>query len=114
MTRTYELLVGTGALGVLIATIVSMRPRGIKNALKVAASHAMHPAWEEYGEHGLTRKYRGAFHGIGGFADHQWDYKCKCGERLSDGPEGGLSINAVCEKCKINYGCLPGYYGEDN
>ena len=42
----------------------------------------------------------------------QWEYYCKCGTRLSEGPEGGCSINAVCARCKINYGCLPGYYGD--
>ena len=36
-------------------------------------------------------------------------YFCPCGTELTDGPEGGCAINAVCEKCRINYGCLPGY-----
>lgn len=38
-------------------------------------------------------------------------YWCPCGEELSDGPCGGAAVNAVCEKCKINYGCLDGYWG---
>jgi len=39
----------------------------------------------------------------------QYRYWCKCGTELTDGPTGGCAINAVCEKCRINYGCLPGY-----
>jgi hypothetical protein len=39
-------------------------------------------------------------------------YYCKCGTTLTEGPSGGCSVNAVCEKCRVNYGCLPGYYGE--
>jgi hypothetical protein len=41
----------------------------------------------------------------------QYKYWCKCGTVLTDGPSGGCSVNAVCEKCRINYGCLDGYYG---
>lgn len=37
-------------------------------------------------------------------------YYCPCGEPLEEGPEGGGSVNAVCNKCRINYGCLPGFY----
>jgi hypothetical protein len=40
-------------------------------------------------------------------------YTCKCGTDLTEGPCGAGSINAVCKTCKINYGCLPGYYGEN-
>lgn len=41
-----------------------------------------------------------------------WQYTCKCGTILTEGPSGAGSVNAVCESCKINYGCLPGYYGD--
>lgn len=41
-----------------------------------------------------------------------WNYFCPCGTKLTEGPEGGGSVNAVCETCRINYGCLPGYYGD--
>jgi hypothetical protein len=41
-----------------------------------------------------------------------WEYTCKCGTVLTEGPEGGCDVNAVCKPCKINYGCLPGYYGD--
>lgn len=37
-------------------------------------------------------------------------YKCPdCGTQLTDGPCGGAAVNAVCDKCRINFGCLPGY-----
>jgi ribosomal protein L40E len=37
-----------------------------------------------------------------------WQYKCPdCGGDLTPGPSGG-GTNQVCEKCNINYGCLPG------
>lgn len=40
-------------------------------------------------------------------------YYCPdCGSELSHGPEGGMAVNAVCRKCRINYGCLPGYWGD--
>jgi hypothetical protein len=35
------------------------------------------------------------------------------GTTLTAGPSGGCSVNAVCEKCRHNYGCLPGYWGDD-
>ena len=38
-------------------------------------------------------------------------YWCDCGTELTDGPSGGGATNAVCERCNINYGCLPGYWG---
>jgi hypothetical protein len=41
-----------------------------------------------------------------------FEYFCKCGVKLTDGPRGGLSVNAVCHNCRTNYGCLPGYHGE--
>lgn len=41
-----------------------------------------------------------------------WIYYCTCGGKLTEGPEGGASVNAVCKPCRINYGCLPGYYGD--
>jgi len=37
----------------------------------------------------------------------QYRYFCPCGETLTAGPCGGAAVNAVCEKCRINYGCLP-------
>jgi len=37
-----------------------------------------------------------------------WNYYCpQCGDKLVDGPEGGMAVNAVCVKCQVNYGCLP-------
>ncbi len=42
----------------------------------------------------------------------QYRYWCKCGTELTDGPRGGVSVNAVCETCRTNHGCLPGYWGE--
>jgi len=39
-----------------------------------------------------------------------YDYWCGCGQKLEDGPCGGGSVNAVCDKCRVNYGCLPGYF----
>lgn len=33
-----------------------------------------------------------------------------CNEELSAGPRGGASVNVVCHKCKINWGCLPDFY----
>jgi hypothetical protein len=71
---------------------------------------------EPYGEEGLTRKNIGVFEG--GFypgaliKERHYEYYCKCGTTLTEGPSGGLSVNAVCEKCRINYGCLPGYFGD--
>lgn len=48
----------------------------------------------------------------GGMIFKDYDYWCpKCGTKLTDGPRGGLAVNAVCVTCKINYGCLPGYNG---
>jgi hypothetical protein len=41
-----------------------------------------------------------------------WQYTCKCGTVLTEGPSGGCSVNAVCKSCKINYGGLDGYYGD--
>lgn len=41
-------------------------------------------------------------------------YWCpRCSEPLWGGPEGGGSVNLVCTKCNINYGCLPGGYGDN-
>lgn len=40
-----------------------------------------------------------------------YEYWCKCGQQLEDGPSGGLSVNAVCKKCMINYGCMYGFRG---
>ena len=37
-----------------------------------------------------------------------WQYFCdQCGDELTPGPSGG-GTNQVCEKCKVNFGCLPG------
>lgn len=45
----------------------------------------------------------------------QYAYWCpKCDTRLTDGPRGGMSVNAVCEKCRINYGELPGFWGDQD
>jgi hypothetical protein len=34
-------------------------------------------------------------------------YHCpQCGSQLAEGPSGGSSVNLVCHKCKINYGCF--------
>jgi hypothetical protein len=43
---------------------------------------------------------------------YQYQYWCNCGTKLTDGPTGGCAVNAVCGKCRINYGNLPGYWGE--
>jgi len=41
-----------------------------------------------------------------------YDYWCPtCDAKLCAGPEGGLSVNAVCRVCNVNWGCLPDYYG---
>ncbi len=41
-----------------------------------------------------------------------FDYWCPdCGTKLSDGPTGGAAINAVCHKCRVNFGNLPGFWG---
>lgn len=40
-------------------------------------------------------------------------YKCNCGTVLTEGPWGGCAVNAVCRTCDINYGCLPGYHGDN-
>lgn len=37
-----------------------------------------------------------------------------CGYRLSSGPEGGGSINAVCSYCDINYGSPDLFFGTQN
>lgn len=37
-----------------------------------------------------------------------------CDSELSEGPRGGLSMNAVCKKCRINFGCLPHHNGENS
>jgi hypothetical protein len=43
----------------------------------------------------------------------RWVYYCdKCLSCLTEGPSGGASMNLVCNKCKFNYGCLPGSYVE--
>lgn len=35
-------------------------------------------------------------------------YYCPaCGDRLSAGPRGGMSVNCICKSCKVNYGTLP-------
>jgi hypothetical protein len=67
---------------------------------------------QKYGEHGLTRKHLGYFHGF--IEGEHYEYYCECGTTLSEGPSGGMSINAVCNKCMINYGCLPGYFGDQS
>lgn len=41
----------------------------------------------------------------------QYQYWCECGTKLTDGPRGGAAVNAVCEKCKVNWGNLEGYWG---
>ncbi len=42
-----------------------------------------------------------------------YEYWCPdCGTLLTDGPRGACSVNAVCEKCKANFGCLPNYLGD--
>lgn len=40
----------------------------------------------------------------------QYRYWCSCGTELTEGPCGGLAVNAVCEKCRVNYGCLTGFF----
>jgi hypothetical protein len=65
---------------------------------------------KDLAERGLTRVRIADM--VGFINGPRYDYFCKCGTKLSEGPEGGFSLNAVCEKCRINYGCLPGYYGE--
>lgn len=43
----------------------------------------------------------------------KWRYFCPaCEQRLVGGPDGAGSINLVCKRCHINYGCLPGGDGE--
>jgi len=45
---------------------------------------------------------------IGTREHHMFAYYCpKCGDRLSEGPSGGGSVNCVCHQCKVNYGTLP-------
>jgi hypothetical protein len=51
------------------------------------------------------------FHPAGVVNLRQYRYWCPCGTELSDGPSGGAAVNAVCDKCRINYGDLPGYWG---
>ncbi len=34
-------------------------------------------------------------------------YCSRCCEELTPGPSGA-GTNQVCEKCRVNYGCLPG------
>lgn len=42
-----------------------------------------------------------------------WVYYCdECLCCLSQGPSGGASMNLVCNRCKINFGCLPDAYVE--
>lgn len=78
--------------------------------------------WDEHPT--LTRKRAGSItFGGGGIGMNRvtrpagslvlktYDYWCSCGTQLTDGPRGGDSVNAVCETCKLNYGCLPGYWG---
>ncbi len=36
-----------------------------------------------------------------------------CFENLHEGPSAGHSVNMICTKCGINFGCLPGGYGEN-
>lgn len=43
---------------------------------------------------------------------YQYRYWCLCSMPLTEGPSGGVAVNAVCEKCRTNYGNLPGYWGE--
>ncbi len=73
-----------------------------------------HPTltWEpapsiEFGGGGMG--WNRLLHPAGTLTTPQRKYFCECGTELTDGPTGGAAINAVCEKCRLNYGCLPGY-----
>lgn len=61
-------------------------------------------------ERGVFRKVNPDHNGM--WNSSPYHYFCKCGTKLTEGPEGAASINAVCKACRINYGCLPGYYGD--
>lgn len=42
-----------------------------------------------------------------------WVYYCdECLCCLTQGPTGGASMNLVCNRCNINFGCLPDAYVE--
>ncbi len=44
-----------------------------------------------------------------------WKGKCPdCGGKLLAGPQGGLAVNAMCEKCKsrFNVCMIPGTFAE--
>jgi hypothetical protein len=66
------------------------------------------------------RRLPNILYGGSGFGGHRsnpivlpnYEYWCpKCDSLLEDGPRGGMSVNAVCKKCDINYGCLYGFRG---
>lgn len=64
----------------------------------------------QYGGGGLgLRRFT---HPAGTINLKQYRYWCPCGTELTDGPTGGCAVNAVCKKCRINYGNLPGYWGQ--
>lgn len=63
----------------------------------------------EYGGGGIGLQR--IMHPAGTINLKQYSYWCQCGALLSDGPTGGAAVNAICEKCRINYGNLPGYWG---
>lgn len=42
------------------------------------------------------------------WSDHFFQYFCsQCDGELTPGPSGA-GTNQVCEKCRLNFGCLPG------
>lgn len=59
----------------------------------------------------LTRQRREDLNIMGRVALTQYHYWCACGTPLRDGPRGGMCVNAVCKKCNLNYGNIPGYWG---
>jgi len=66
---------------------------GFRYEIRQQTKEQLHNGWGGYDGNGNLPLY------------HQ--YFCpECNGELTPGPSGG-GTNQVCEKCKINYGCLP-------
>jgi hypothetical protein len=68
---------------------------------------------ELYVESGLFRRRITALHHSGQKKIKLWVYYCdECLCCLAQGPTAPGSMNLVCNRCKINFGCLPNAYVE--
>lgn len=79
----------------VMAKCIAEAPHGIRAEIRrQTKEQIMVHGWGGYGRHGELPLYV--------------QYFCRqCDGELTPGP-GGAGTNQVCEKCRINYGCLPG------